>query len=248
MKTFVMSINDLIGKVRVAIDEVKTAGGDEDFDGLLDTEIRQALVMAGRRLMRELPVELLPVTTLTEEDITVHVKNADGTGSIGLRNNFLRFVELRLSSWKSSVWVLTEPGSNEAVMQASEWTRGTPEKPKAMMGAAVSARTEAATVSQQSEQEAQEEGGEGDGGEVAIAERSLRYWTAGKVDGAYVHDVEVLSYVPELDTDDAESLTSLAEAHESSLVYVAAGLLMEGKQHGDLADRFYKAAALGIEH
>lgn len=244
-----MSVDDLIEKVRIAIDEVVTDGGDEDFDELLDTEIRQALVMAGRRLMRELPVELLPVTTLTEEDITVHVKNADGTGSIGLRNNFLRFVELRLSSWKSSVWVLTEPGSNEAVMQASEWTRGTPEKPKAMMGAAVSARVAAATSSQQSgQEEEQEEGGEGDGGEVAIAERSLRYWTAGKVDGAYVHDVEVLSYVPELDTDDAESLTSLAEAHESSLVYVAAGLLMEGKQHGDLADRFYKAAALGIEH
>lgn len=212
-----MTVEDLIEKVRTAIDEMVVEGADEDFDDLLDTEIRQALFMAGRRLMSELPVEHLPVTTLTESNITVHVENSDGSGQIGLADDFLRFVELRLASWQSSVWDLIEPGSNLAAMQACEWTRGCPEKPKAMMGPAVTKNNVTAT-------------------------RSLRYWTAGKISGQYDHTVEVLAYVKDLDSTQDTDLLKLADAHELRLVYIAAGILMEGKQHGDLAERFYCVA------
>lgn len=212
-----MTVNDLIGKVRIAIDEVVVEGADEDFDDLLDTEIRQALFMAGRRLLSELPVEHLPVTTLTDSDINVHVTNSDGSGQIGLADNFLRFVELRLASWKNSVWDLVEPGSNLAVMQACDWTRGCPEKPKAMMGPAVTKNNVTAT-------------------------RSLRYWTAGKTSNQYNHTIEVLAYVKDLDSSQDTDLLKLADAHELRLVYLASGILMEGKQHGDLAERFYRVA------
>jgi len=217
-----VTLNELIEKVRIAIDEMTGVDVDSDFTEELDTEIRQALWVAARQLLSELPVGMVPCVTLTEGDITVHIKNSDGSGQIGVEDGFLRLVELRLETWKTSVWTLMEPGSNDAKMQASEWTRGTPEKPRAMMGEGV-----VATQSQQTGQS---------------CKRSLKYWTAGKKDGQYDHTVEVLAYVKELEDDDTEGLLALAEGHLSRIVYRAAGVLMEGKQHGDLADRFYKVS------
>ena len=218
-----VTLNELIEKVRIAIDEITGDDVDSEFTEELDTEIEQALWVAARGLLAELPPSMVPCVTLTDSDITVHKKNSDGSGQIGVDDNFLRLVELRLSTWKNSVWVLMEPDSNEAKMQASEWTRGTPEKPRAMMG-------EGVAVTQQ-------QGGES---QTVSCKRSIKYWTAGKVNGAYSHTVEVLAYVKELGDDDEADLLALAEAHLSRIVYRAAGVLMEGKQHGDLADRFYK--------
>lgn len=218
-----VTLEELIEKVRIAIDEITGDDVDSEFTEELDTEIEHALWVAARGLLAELPPSMVPCVTLTDGDITVHKKNSDGSGQIGVDDNFLRLVELRLSTWKSSVWALMEPDSNEAKMQASEWTRGTPEKPRAMMG-------EGVAVTQQ-------QGGES---QTVSCKRSIKYWTAGKVSVTYDHTVEVLAYVKELGDDDEADLLALAEAHLSRIVYRAAGVLMEGKQHGDLADRFYK--------
>lgn len=218
-----VTLEELIEKVRIAIDEITGDDVDSEFTEELDTEIEHALWVAARGLLTELPPSMVPCVTLTDGDITVHKKNSDGIGQIGVDDNFLRLVELRLSTWKSSVWALMEPDSNEAKMQASAWTRGTPEKPRAMMG-------EGVAVTQQ-------QGGES---QTLSCKRSIKYWTAGKVSGAYDHTVNVLAYVKELADDDEADLLALAEAHLSRIVYRAAGVLMEGKQHGDLADRFYK--------
>ncbi len=218
-----VTLEELIEKVRIAIDEITGDDVDSEFTEELDTEIEHALWVAARGLLAELPPSMVPCVTLTDGDITVHKKNSDGSGQIGVDDNFLRLVELRLSTWKSSVWALMEPDSNEAKMQVSAWTRGTPEKPRAMMG-------EGVAVTQQ-------QGGES---QTVSCKRSIKYWTAGKVSGAYDHTVEVLAYVKELGDDDEADLLALAEAHLSRIVYRAAGVLMEGKQHGDLADRFYK--------
>ena len=218
-----VTLEELIEKVRIAIDEITGDDVDSEFTEELDTEIEHALWVAARGLLAELPPSMVPCVTLTDGDIIVHKKNSDGSGQIGVDDNFLRLVELRLSTWKSSVWALMEPDSNEAKMQASEWTRGTPEKPRAMMG-------EGVAVTQQ-------QGGES---QTVSCKRSIKYWTAGKVNGAYDHTVEVLAYVKELGDDDEADLLALAEAHLSRIVYRAAGVLMEGKQHGELADRFYK--------
>ena len=220
-----ITVEGLIKKVRIAIDEIVDGHDvDSSFTTDLDTEIEQALWVAARGLLAELPPSMVPCVTLTNSDITVHKKNSDGSGQIGVDDNFLRLVELRLSTWKNSVWALMEPDSNEAKMQASEWTRGTPEKPRAMMGEGVSVTGQ--------------QGGES---QTVSCKRSIKYWTAGKVSGAYDHTVEVLAYVKDLDdTADEADLLALAAAHQSRLVYRAAGVVMEGKQHGDLADRFYK--------
>lgn len=225
-----VTLEELIEKVRIAIDEITGDDVDSEFTEELDTEIEHALWVAARGLLAELPPSMVPCVTLTDGDITVHKKNSDGSGQIGVDDNFLRLVELRLSTWKNSVWVLMEPDSNEAKMQASEWTRGTPEKPRAMMGEGV-----AATQSQQTGQGGAQQ-------QTLSCKRSIKYWTAGKVSGAYDHTVEVLAYVKELADDDEADLLALAEAHLSRIVYRAAGVLMEGKQHGDLADRFYKVS------
>ncbi len=223
-----MDIDALKGKVRIAIDEMVGEDVDSDFTQDLDTEIVQALHAGVKRLVMEEYPDLLPSELLTNEDAKPHKKNSDGSGEIGIPDNFVRLVELRLASWNQSVWELMAAGSNEAKMQASLWTRGTPDKPKAMMGGPL-------TVGNDS------------------TNRSIRYWTAGKIlpqigdiqgqggeTSDYDHTVERLSYLKYPGDDDTDLTEALAANHEMELVYFAAGILMDSKQHATLADRFYQ--------
>lgn len=129
-----INIQDMIIKVRIAIDEQVPVDTESDFTERLDEEIRHALRTACIQLCDELPQDMLLPTTLADADIVIHVTNSDGTGMISVPKNFLRLVKFKLNSWVQSVRQLTDPLSNEARMQASSWTRGTPEKPKAMLG------------------------------------------------------------------------------------------------------------------
>lgn len=228
-----MDISALKAKVRIAIDEMVGEDVDSDFTQDLDTEIEQALHAGLKRLTTTEYPDLLPSTLLTNEDAKPHKTNDDGSGEIGIPDDFVRLIELRLQSWNQSVWELMAMGSNEAKMQASLWTRGTPDKPKAMMGGPL-------TVGQDSEK------------------RSIRYWTAGKTAPAeqqeeteggentetatptYDHTVERLVYVKYPGDDDTELMEAMAANHEMELVYFAAGIVMDGKQNNTLAERFYK--------
>ena len=216
-----MDINTLKTKVRIAIDEMVGEDVDSDFTQDLDTEIVQALHAAVKRLVVTEYPDLLPSVLLTGTAVKPHKKNSDGSGEIGIPDDFVKLQELRLQSWNQSVWELMAMGSNEAKMQASLWTRGTPDKPKAMMGGSVMVDNDS-------------------------AKRSIRYWTAGLSQpddpteaASYDHTVERLVYLKYPGENDTGLMESMAANHEMEVVYFAAGIVMEGKQNATLAGRFY---------
>lgn len=207
----ILNIEDLVKKVRVAIDEQLPADTDSEFSARLDTEIRHALFAACMQLCGEVPEHLLLPVTISNADIKVRVTNSDGTGMVSLPKDYLRLVKFKLTSWKQGVRQLLNPASNEARMQASPWTRGTPEKPRAMLG------------------------------ETRNGYRMLEYYTAGKNgNNEFDHSVECLCYVnAPVNGGDAFEVPLRGNCNPL-IVYRAAGIVMEGKQNGDLADRFYK--------
>ena len=136
-----ITIDDAIKKVRIAIDDiVKDEDKDEDFTADAATELKQAVEDACTRVSQEAPADYVIPKTVGSEQWTDkdgnadgQTMNADGSGYLVLPSDFLRFVELRLASWGRSVFELLVPGSNEANMQVSRWSRGNALKPKAMI-------------------------------------------------------------------------------------------------------------------
>lgn len=142
--------------------------------------------------------------------------NSDGSGYITLGDDFLRFVSLQLSNWLRPVTELMEPGSNEALSQTSKWGRGTPDKPRAMLDYGT------------------------DGSLI------LRYWTAGKSGGAYVHTISSLNYIPKAQQEEdvqTESTTytitcALKDIAEPLVINHAAAIFFEGKKEPEIAEKF----------
>ena len=205
-----INVEDMIRRVRIAIDEQIPLDTDSDFTARLDEEIKHALLTACIQLSGELPYDMILPTTIGNGDISIKVENADGTGMVSLPKDFLRLVKFKLNSWVQSVRQLTDPRSNEGRMQASPWTRGTPEKPKAMLG------------------------------ETRSGYRMMEYYTAGKNNNTYDHTVECLCYVGTPSETGSIIDAPIQEDCIPLIIYRAAGIVMEGKQNGELADRFYK--------
>lgn len=142
--------------------------------------------------------------------------NSDGSGYILLDDNYLRFVSFQLSGWLRPVTELMEPGSDEALSQTSKWGRGTPEKPRAMI----------------------DYGADGS--------RILRYWTAGKDNGSYVHTVSILNYIPkaQMEEDTQNDSTTytitcvLKDTAEPIVINHAAAVFFEGKKEPGIAEKF----------
>ena len=219
-------LSDLVGKVRIAIDEVEADSVDSTFVEELNTEIKQALWVAVLQLCDELPDELLMPTTLPSPGDnlsgTALKTPDDGSGYLLLPTCFLRLVKLKLRSWEQSLRELTDPLSDEAKMQVSKWTRGTPQKPKALLGAS------------------KEDSVDGE----PVVKRVLEYFTAGTttVDGttSYDHSIEVLSYIAAPTTDGSSISAPVGVGCEPFIIYRAAGIVMDGKGQSGLADRFYQ--------
>lgn len=224
-----VSMQTMTGRVRTALDEIPSADLDSDFDNDFVQEAEAAIVAAATELCAELPEHLLMPVTMAEEDFPEmeHAGNDDGTGTIALPADFLRLVSLRLSSWQQDVRQLTEPASNEGRMQACGWTRGTPQKPRAMLGATVVL----------------------DG----VTRRLLEYYTAGKAANAgtdtdttetYDHTIERLAYVPVPSEDNGYLVAGLTDRCIPIVAYRACAILLEGKQHGALSDRFRRMSMI----
>lgn len=150
---------------------------------------------------------------------SAHVTNTDGSGAVLLPADFLRLVGFRMSGWSRDAKVITDGASNEGSMQASPWTRGTPQKPKVMLGTAFGGR------------------------------RYLEYYTAAKTSqNGYVRTVTYLAYIPKPSVTSGGNTTTssttrylengLADGCRHQLIYRACSILMEGKQNSGLADRF----------
>jgi len=218
------------GKVRIAIDEIAGASVSSDFTENLNTEINQAIRHAVLQLCDELPDDfLMPKEVPVADVVQYHGSGSadDGTGEVALPLDFLRLVKFKLASWDQSVRELLDPLSDEAKMQASKWTRGNPQKPKAMLGGSKLV--------------------DGDNNTSAV-HRLMEYYTAGKTTSggvsSYDHTVDCLFYIPMVEEGEGTLSAPLRDSCEPYIIYRAAGILMEGKQHGDLADRFYKLSII----
>lgn len=238
-----LKIDDAIKDVRTVLDDI-TKDGDNDFEADKDMEIEAALKRACRELLMEVPAEYLQPTVIRDVEGSTdptpsQVKNTDGTGYVVLPSNYMRLVAFKLWSWAGVVRETIDPLSDEARQQVSRWTRGTPQKPKAM-----------ADVDQN-------------------GNKILRYWTAGMynsptasaLDTVYNHKIEYLSYVaePELNAAATEPLPAentgesvnaatikvgLKETMRDKIIYRAAGLYLVGKKETDYASTFFKLSTI----
>lgn len=225
------AVSDLIKKVRIAIDEI-TKGNNDDFVTDADTEIQNAIETSANQILLEAPVGFLkpvPVSVGNNNDYdAAQTKYTDGHGSVVVPDDFLKIFEFRLNSWQSSIRELMNPGSQEVKMQASPWSHGTPQKPKAMMTT------------------------------DSNGNRILMYWTAGEhqdngaVGEVYDHTIDTFTYLPKasiINVTGSDGTTivptldaALIDAAEKNIVYRAAGIFLEGKKEKDLADRLYQLA------
>jgi hypothetical protein len=225
-----LTITDAIRDVRIVLDDI-LKDSDNDFEADKDTEIEAALKRACRELLMEVPAEYLQPTVIRDVEGSTdptpsQVKNTDGTGYVVLPSDYMRLVSFKLWSWAGVVRETIDPLSDEARQQVSRWTRGTPQKPKAM-----------ADVDQ-------------NGNKV------LRYWTAGMynsptasaLDSVYNHKIEYLSYVAEPVVVNATAEPSptektitvaLKENMRDKIIYRAAGLFLVGKKELDLAKVYF---------
>lgn len=115
-------------------------------------------------------------------------------------------------------------------MQASRWTRGTPQKPKGMI-----------TTS------------------PITGKRVLMYWTAGRYDAnhapvraVYDHEVELFTYIPyqkledvfstdtghENEVTDQKIILSLTDECKKYLIYRAISIFLVSKKESDLAEKY----------
>jgi hypothetical protein len=222
------ALDDIIKEVRIAIDEI-AKDNDDDFMQDQDTEIRYAILAAANQVLLEAPAGFLrpePVTVGANNDYdAAQTQFTDGHGSVVLPDNFLKLFEFKLISWQSSVRELMDPGSQEAKMQASTWSRGTPQKPKAMLTT------------------------------DANGNRVLMYWTAGRytqppssaTNNVFNHTIEAFYYIPTAEIVDVtpsdgtaavQTLkVALTDSAENNLIYRAAALFLEGKKEKDLSER-----------
>jgi len=126
-------INDLVGEVRVALDENRTESSylSADTDNMeLDEIISSKLLDAVRSVEENCPVWMLEGETMS----TTLSSNADGSGTLSLPDDFLRLVALQLTEWDAPVFAVEPMGTQKALMQENKWTRGNPKRPVLVFG------------------------------------------------------------------------------------------------------------------
>lgn len=221
-----LKINEAIKDVRIVLDDILKVS-DDDFEADKDMEIEAALKRACRELLMEVSAEYLQPTVIRDVEGSTdptpsQVKNTDGTGYVVLPTDYMRLVAFKLWSWAGVVRETIDPLSDEARQQVSRWTRGTPQKPKAM-----------ADVDQN-------------------GNKILRYWTAGMynsptasaLDTVYNHKIEYLSYVAEPQPTEKTITVALKENMRDKIIYRAAGLFLVGKKETDYASTFFKLSTI----
>ncbi len=217
-------MSDLVKEMRIALDEVNHDELNDIFANDSDEEMKQAIETAAQQLLLQAPAQMLQpkrvVVSLNEgrQDYdAIQTQFTDGHGCLLIPDDWLRLVELRLRSWPTSLTMLMEPGSREAQMQASRWTRGTPQKPKGLI-----------TTS------------------PTNGKRVLMYWTAGRYDAnhgknlgkVYDHHVDLFTYVPYQKVEGDKLSVALTDECKKYLIYRAISIFLVSKKESDLADRY----------
>ena len=232
-------MSDLVKEMRIAMDEVKHDEDNDIFADDSDEEMKQAIETAAQQLLLQAPAQmLLPervVVSLNEtggQDYdAIQTQYTDGHGCLVIPDDWLRLVSLKLKSWASSLTSLMEPDSVEAQMQASRWTRGTPQKPRGMIATS-----------------------------PVTGKRVLMYWTAGRYDAnhaeetgkVYDHEVEQFTYIPYQKVEDVFSkeegkkkevidrkiVLALVDECRKYLIYRAISIFLVSKKEGELAEKY----------
>lgn len=232
-------MSDLVKEMRIAMDEVKHDEDNDIFTDDSDEEMKQAIETAAQQLLLQAPAQmLLPervVVSLNEtggQDYdAIQTQYTDGHGCLLIPDDWLRLVSLKLKSWASSLTSLMEPDSKEAQMQASRWTRGTPQKPRGMIATS-----------------------------PVTGKRVLMYWTAGRYDAnhaeetgkVYDHEVELFTYIPyqkvedvfstetgkEKEVIDRKIVLALVDECRKYLIYRAISIFLVSKKESELAEKY----------
>ena len=232
-------MSDLVKEMRIAMDEVKHDDDNDIFADDSDEEMKQAIETAAQQLLLQAPPQMLQpkrvVASLNEsgkQDYdAIQTHYTDGHGSLVIPDDWLRLVELRLKSWSSSLTSLMDPDSKEAQMQASRWTRGTPQKPRGMIT-----------------------------NSPMTGKRVLMYWTAGRYDAnhaeetgkVYDHEVELFTYIPyqkvedvfskeegkEKEVIDRKIVLALVDQCRKYLIYRAISIFLVSKKESELAEKY----------
>lgn len=232
-------MSDLVKEMRIAMDEVKHDEDNDIFADDSDEEMKQAIETAAQQLLLQAPAQmLLPervVVSLNEtgkQDYdAIQTQYTDGHGCLVIPDDWLRLVVLKLKSWSSSLTSLMDPDSKEAQMQASRWTRGTPQKPRGMIATS-----------------------------PVTGKRVLMYWTAGRYDAnhaeepgkVYDHEVELFTYIPyqkvedvfskeegkEKEVIDRKIVLALVDECRKYLIYRAISIFLVSKKESELAEKY----------
>ena len=229
-------MSDLVKEMRIAMDEVKHDEDNDIFADDSDEEMKQAIETAAQQLLLQAPAQmLLPervVVSLNEtgkQDYdAIQTQYTDGHGCLVIPDDWLRLVALKLKSWSSSLTSLMDPDSKEAQMQASRWTRGTPQKPRGMIATS-----------------------------PVTGKRVLMYWTAGRYSAnhdmptnkVYDHEVELFTYLPYqkvkdvLEEDgktvkDQEIILALTDECKKYLIYRAISIFLISKKESELGEKY----------
>lgn len=235
-----LNVAEMLDKLHVIIDDVRRTDGDDDFSEDKDTELKEALLTGADQLVSEAPIDKLLPQKVTaslgnvQDYDAIQQEYTDGHGSLIVPEDFSRLGELKLKSWSQTLRHLLDPDSDGARMQACRWTRGTPQKPAALLST------------------------------DASGNRIILYWTAGRyqypngeaMTQVYDHKIEKFTYIPlprieeEKTVQDGTTTTTeyliiaLTDDCEKPLLYRAAGIFMESKKESALADRMYNLSKL----
>ena len=232
-------MSDLVKEMRIAMDEVIHDEVNDIITDDSDTEMKQAIETAAQQILLQAPAQMILPQRVevslnesgNQDYDAIQTQFTDGHGCLTIPEDWLRLVELKLKSWQSTLTMLMEPGSKEAQMQASRWTRGTPQKPKGMI-----------TTSPTS------------------GKRVLMYWTAGRYDAnhaeatgrVYDHEVELFTYIPYQKLVDVYSteegkedvvtgqkiVLALADECRKYLIYRAVAIFLVSKKESELAEKY----------
>lgn len=231
-------ISDLVKEMRIAMDEVIHDEVNDIITDDSDTEMKQAIETAAQQILLQAPAQMILPKRVevslnesgNQDYDAIQTQFTDGHGCLTIPDDWLRLVELKLKSWQSTLTMLMEPGSKEAQMQASRWTRGTPQKPKGMI-----------TTS------------------PITGKRVLMYWTAGRYDAnhapvgvVYDHEVELFTYIPypklenvhstetghENDVIGQKIILALTDECKKYLIYRAVSIFLVSKKESDLAEKY----------
>ena len=232
-------MSDLVMGMRIALDEVEHDDLNDIFTNNTDEEMKQAIETAAQQLLLTAPAQmLLPQRVMTSLNVNgaqdydaIQTQFADGHGCLVIPDDWLRLVALKLKSWTGTLTGLMDPDSKEAQMQASRWTRGTPQKPRGMIT-----------------------------NSPVTGKRVLMYWTAGRYDAihaeatgsVYDHEVELFTYIPYQKLVDVYSteegkenvvtgqkiVLALADECRKYLIYRAVAIFLVSKKESDLAEKY----------